>query len=208
MPITKPFTHNQFNDIADILLNKSQLVVKDKRFRLCEIEFYYKGKDHEDTYTHCSDDQLEFGRFYFHKFKNGSYKSGTYKGMDLTFGDKKNNLYCGILIRSMMDIDTNDFIEGPCKCVNKILEIFGFDDVAGFMAEGDDRKVIDIYKKKYQLYIQDTATLNKEDIYVGPRVGLSDKYPDYKLKDYRYATMIKLIKKQKKFTILPNKTKN
>lgn len=196
MSITKSFEHTKFNEIANTLLNKTVLVVKDKTYRLCEIEFYYKGKDHDDTYTHTINDQSEFGKFYFHKYKNGSYKSGTYKGVDLTFGDRETMLYCGVLIRSMMDVNTKEFIEGPCKCVNKILELFGFNDVKSFM--DGKQSPLSIYNKEQQLYIMD-SNLDKNDVFVGPRVGLSDKYPEWKMKDYRYATNIKLIKKQKKF---------
>ena len=32
-----------------------------------------------------------------------SFKCGTYKGMDLTFGDIKQDLFGGILIRSIMN---------------------------------------------------------------------------------------------------------
>ena len=58
MQITKELANNKkFNDIADILLNKTKLVVKDKEYRLCEIEFYYCDEtDHHDDLTHCDDD--------------------------------------------------------------------------------------------------------------------------------------------------------
>jgi hypothetical protein len=57
-----------------------------------------------DEYTHCNDDQLKYGYWYFHKFPNGSYKGGTFKGLDITLGNNKDK-YCGILIRSIYDIE-------------------------------------------------------------------------------------------------------
>ncbi len=65
----------------------------------------------------------------------GNYKSGTYKGLDLTFGIPDRSIG-GILIRSLMPVSVekdgdvikviggskDTFIEGPCNCVNKILQ--------------------------------------------------------------------------------------
>ena len=44
-----------FNKIADSLLNKYKLILKNgKEYRICEIEFYLKSKEHPDTFTHCN----------------------------------------------------------------------------------------------------------------------------------------------------------
>lgn len=193
MAIKTTFLHTDFNKIANNILNNTLLMVNGTKFRICEIEFYYTNDKHNDQYTHCSSDQAKFGFFYFHQYKNGTYKSGTYKGMDMTFGN--NELYCGVLIRSLYDIDNDEFIEGPCRSVNKILELNGFTTVADFM---DGKKEIKIYDKNDYLYLKPTK-LNTEDIYCGKRVGLSNKYPDFLDRKYRYATMIKKIKKQKQF---------
>ena len=40
-------------------------------------------------------------KLYFHKFKNGSYKEGTFKGMDISLGNSDKNIYFGILIWTM-----------------------------------------------------------------------------------------------------------
>lgn len=193
---TKFRNHTKFNDVADILLNHTILCTKDQKFRLCEIEFYYRSDDHDDKYVHSKKDQMKFGRFYFHQYGNGVYKSGTYKGVDLTFGSKKRNVYYGVLVRSICNIETGEFIEGPCRSVNKILEINKAHDVKEFVK---DKKVpLKLYDNK-DLYIEH-VDLDKEQIYIGPRVGLSDKYPEFKDMKYRYAIMIKKIRKQKKFT--------
>jgi hypothetical protein len=52
-----------------------------------------------------------------------SFKCGTYKGMDITFGNQ--DIYGGILIRSIMDLNDSKYIEGPCNSVSKLLEIRG-----------------------------------------------------------------------------------
>lgn len=184
---------NKFNEIADILLNKVNLNIKGEKYRICEIEFYYHGDGHKDEYTHKDKDQLTFKKFYFHKYKTGSYKSGTYKGMDITLGN--NTTYFGILIRSICNIQTNEFIEGPCRTVNKILELFGVSDVSQFMINKNN--ILSIDDASNELFIELNNTLQKEDIYQGPRIGLSDKYPAFRNLDYRYAVKIKNIKKER-----------
>lgn len=186
--------YHHFDELADILLNKTLLNVGTRTYRLCEIEFYYKGNGHEDHYTHCSDEQRLKGKLYFHKYKTGVYKSGTYKGLDITLSPD-NIAYFGILIRSIQDQTTHEFIEGPCRSVNAILGQFGFQTVNDFVA---GKKVpLDIYDTTYQLYLIDTPSLKHESIYHGPRIGLSDKYPEYQNLNYRYATLINNIKKKR-----------
>ena len=67
------------------------------------------------------------GKWYMHRMtaKNPmSFKGGSYKGMDLTFGDNKNS-YGGILIRSILDLKTNEYIEGPCNTLDAFLKRSG-----------------------------------------------------------------------------------
>lgn len=94
------------------------------QYRICEIEFYLNDdKYHKDTFTHGDPIQATNGKWYMHRMtaKNPmSFKGGTYKGMDLTFG-KPGQIYGGILIRSIMNIKTRTHIEGPCNCLDAIL---------------------------------------------------------------------------------------
>lgn len=177
-----------FNDYADKLLNHSILSIKNKKYRICEIEMYYHCKNHLDEYCHKNSLQLEFNQFYPHQFKNGTYKVGTYKCMDIVFGDKNTNTYFGILIRSMLNIDTNEFFTGPCICVKEILSNFACIEWNQFF----DKYTLNEFRLIGK-------NLNKEQIYVGPRVGLSEKYPEFKDRKYRYAIIINKIKKQKIF---------
>lgn len=178
-----------FNTYADKLLNNSVLKIKDQTYRICEIEMYYHDKTHPDEYTHKDILQMEFGKFYMHRFKNKTYKSGTYKCIDIAYGDKKQKTYFGILIRSIKNIKTGEFFTGPCISVNEMLKQFDCKEFKEFTDQYDVNKEFILTKKK----------LDHEDIYIGPRVGLGDKYPEYKNKNYRYATHIKQIKKQKIF---------
>jgi len=178
----------QFNFYANKLLNNTVLQVSTKQYRLCEIEMYYYNDNHPDSYTHKDERQLEFNTFYPHKYKNGTYKNGTYKCMDIVFGNKETKTYFGILIRSVKNIDTNEFYTGPCICVNEFLSNFGCTEFKTFFEQHnlEDFKMID-------------KELDKKEIYIGPRVGLGEKYPEYKNKKYRYAIETNRIKKQKIF---------
>jgi len=190
--ITKKLIESlDFGKIADQILNNYELVIKDQVYRICEIEFYCRCSKHEDKYTHCNKDQMEYEKFYFHKYNNGTYKAGTYKGIDITFGN--NNMYFGILIRSIYNEQNNEFIEGPCRTVNKILEINECSQVKELI--GDE--ILGIYGDE-RVKIRHNKDLIKKSIYIGPRIGLSDKYPDYKLKKYRFIINSDKIKKDKK----------
>ena len=72
-----------------------------KWFRICEVEFYLNCEGHIDTFTHGDTLQKQNCKWYFHKM-NGAYKSGTYKGLDLSFGKPDINAIGGILIRAIM----------------------------------------------------------------------------------------------------------
>lgn len=79
-------TEKDFNDLSYKILNQSCLIVNGKVFRICEIEMYLHSESHPDEYVHCNPEQKSFGKFYFHKYATGTYKSGTWKGMDIVLG--------------------------------------------------------------------------------------------------------------------------
>lgn len=184
------FQPEQFNQFADFLLNRCDLVLLGKTVQLGEIEFYYHSEDHPDRYTHMNPMQLENGRFYLHKFGNGSLKNGTFKGLDICFGDKDRRVYFGVLIRSL------NCVSGPCKTVDYIIDNL------------DCESVHELDKNISGIGIWDSSALihlklredRKDKIYTGPRVGLSDKYPDYRDRKYRYVSesSYKIVKKDKR----------
>lgn len=191
-------TAENFNDIANLFLNRTLLLVDDIIYGFCEIEFYLNNKDHDDQYVHCSQDQKQYGKYYFHKHKNGVYKNGTFKGMDITLGN--NESYCGVLVRSIYNFRENKMICGPCNVVNEILRVYDMDNLNKLC---NNNESLDVLNNKWRLHIRDNMAKN-EEIYHGPRIGLSDKYEKYKNKRYRYCIMIKLIKKDKKQLIKVN----
>jgi 3-methyladenine DNA glycosylase Mpg len=199
---------SDFDQLAHHILNDLILVIDPpssvedgkmiKKFRICEIEMYYRNSAHPDEYVHGHRNQLNHSHFYFHRYNNGSYKAGTYKGLDITLGNE--NLYFGILIRSIEDTETNEFIEGPCRVVNKLLDSFGVENVKEFMDKffpGIDQ--IDIFNPLLHLAEPTADTpFPEERIFRGPRIGLSAKYPEYRNRPYRYAIKTQKLKKERK----------
>lgn len=181
-----------FPEIADALLNKSILMINHKKYRIVEIEFYLKNKYHKDKYVHCNPEQLLYGTYYFHKFGNGTYKAGTFKGMDITLGDISTSTYFGILIRSIKDLTENLVIEGPCNVVNRILLEYHCANIEEF-TNGES---LDIFNNDRQFIIKNKIHQN-EQIYYGQRIGLSSKYPKFQNLSYRYLILKDKIKKQK-----------
>lgn len=182
-----------FYAMADRLLNECYLLVNGKKFRLAEIEFYLKTVHHPDDYAHCNPDQLVMHAFYFHRFKNGTYKNGNYRGLDLSFGDADANAFFGILIRAICDIKTGAITEGPCNVVNRILAEYGYDNIMDF-TNGEN---LNIFENHHDFLLVPCETLIRHRIYHGPRIGLSDKYPEYQMRKYRFVIYRNRIKKQK-----------
>jgi len=103
-----------FSAIAETLLFKSYIKTKHGNYRLLEIEFYFKNKNHKDDVTIKRKEKE--GMWWLHDY-----------GVDLSFNsDDTNekddaNYYGGILIRSMMLIDNDSaseqkFFFGPKNC--------------------------------------------------------------------------------------------
>jgi hypothetical protein len=81
-----------FTRIADLLLNRLLLCVGAQRYRLREIEFYFRRPaTHDDPYIHGEAEQQQLGRWYYNL-------AG---GIDLTFGRQELGTWGGILLRGV-----------------------------------------------------------------------------------------------------------
>jgi hypothetical protein len=116
-----------FTRIAERLLNGCRLIIAGAAYRFTEVELYYFAPpEHADPFTHKDPLQLQPGRWYFHR-TGGVYRSGSFKGVDLTFGDGQ--AYGGVLIRGI-EGPGGTFIDGPSLTVDHLLDATGADDVA------------------------------------------------------------------------------
>lgn len=188
----KTLDETNFEDIANQLLNESYLKINNIKYRLIEIEFYLRNHQHPDMYVHANAEQLLAYKYYFHKFATGTYKAGTFKGMDIVFGDADSNTYFGILIRAILNTETDVLIEGPCNVVNHILNAYEYNAIMDLTKN----KSVRIRKNSNDFVLKSTSKFDLECMYRGPRIGLSgDK--KYVTDPYRYCILQNRIKKQK-----------
>lgn len=180
-------------------MNNHQLVVNGKYYLLAEIEIYYFSDKHPDPFVHKNPQQQYPHSFYFHRASPmGKYKGGTFKGLDITFGNISQKIWGGYLIRSLYDPETQQFIEGPCNCVNHILKENKMDSINQLV---DTLGILDIFTQNPLLSLIKVG--NTQEIYSGPRVGLTLKKGDISLKEkyinrsYRLLMFPKKNKKQK-----------
>ena len=157
-----------FKKIASNLMNDYLLMAGDKSYRICELEFYYSSKSHQDPYIHGHQLQGKMGKWYFH----GS-------GLDLTFGTE--NILASILIRAIYNLDYKKYIYGP---LNSVTELLG--NLPGIFGGDFSLRLEPDYSCKIE---------NKLDTPIeAPRIGLNvdkDLYRDYFKKPYRFLVMPK-----------------
>lgn len=170
-------TSDDFAQISQEILYNCKLHVGEHVYQFTEIEFYLHNDDHKDIYTHRKPEQLENNSFYFH------HKGGTYKGVDITFGDNKS--YGGILIRSIVSSD-GKVITGPSKVVDELYSKIG---IKSFTEVGKWRENI---TTKDTMWVSHDAEEKKEnEVVVSTRVGINNIVSDikkmYTMKLYRYA---------------------
>lgn len=125
-PLTEDAAPAWFDRAAAHLLNRARLVIGGKPHKLMEIEAYYHGPGHEDTFAHRDPTQLHLGRWYFHRTA-GVYRGGSFKGVDLAFGD--GTAHAGFLIRGIEKPD-GTMIDGPSITVDHLLATAGHKTVA------------------------------------------------------------------------------
>jgi hypothetical protein len=202
----KPATINDssveswFQQMAQQLLSGTQLVIANESHRFVEVEFYYCGEGHADPFTHRDPLQRECGRWYFHR-TGGMYRSGSFKGFDLTFGD--GTAFGGCLIRG---IETPDgtLIDGPSLCVDYLIEKTKSKSVADLDSAIAGRVAWDADNP---LYLHPASA--DRTLYRSGRVGLSLKkakpaseMPRYLLRAYRYLSEPRRTSKGKAYLVL------
>jgi 3-methyladenine DNA glycosylase Mpg len=181
-----------FVALARQLLHGSRIVVAGRPHRLVEVECYCFSDGHRDPFTHCHPLQSEPGHWYFHR-SGGSYRNGSFKGLDLTIGTEKAG-HGGVLIRS---IETPDgrLIAGPSLVVDHLLSASGYGSVAdldraiGGRRPGDSGS--ELCLKAAEARGDGESELPR--IYRSARIGLTLKRrkpdaADYLLRPYRFLT--------------------
>lgn len=203
-----------FQALAELLLNRSILHIQGRAHRFTEIEFYYKGRQHVDKFTHGDPMQKRFGHWYFHR-TGGEYRSGTYKGVDIAFGS--DDAPAGILIRGVEEVATGELIDGPCMVVDHMLARTGAANIPALVSRFDLR--IEAEDDSSPLRITHHPEGNAQPqglglgsqprkVYESPRVGLSLKRANtperhrFIARPYRFLTEPARIKKGKPHMVI------
>lgn len=195
----------QFDTLANEVLNKFILHAGNAKFQIAEIEFYLKDGVHKDPFTHCDTHQSTIGKWYFHRQRGRAYKNGTYMGLDITFGTPDS--FGGILIRSLYDIENKTIIEGPCNCVKAILKNVEHESIDSFVGDNQLLDVVDNQLLHLEYNATNTVVDGLTTVFKGPRVGLTLKRytksrEGYLMNDYRYINRMLSVKKFKSGMVL------
>jgi hypothetical protein len=191
-----------FARLADRLLNGCQLLIGTRAHRLAEVEIYYHGPGHADPFSHREPVTQQCGRWYFHR-SSGTYRSGSFKGLDLAFGDR--SAFAGILIRGL-EKPNGDLIDGPSLCVDYLLDATGAASVPAL-----DRAIAGrlAWESGNPLILQAASDIEQRSVFRSGRIGLTLKrarihaeMPHYVLRPYRFLTQPKRIRKGKLLLVL------
>jgi len=197
----------EFYDIVQTLFQQRYVLINGNKYQICEVEFYLYDDYHADVYTHRHPNQLQGGKWHFHraskKYDSG-YKGGTRKGLDLTLSQDNGHEYYSVLIRSIYNCNRKQIVTGPCNVVDHILQQYGVDSILQLQGNDTSLDANDNWRE-FILY-QDDNLLSQQSrsneywpIYYGPRVGLNpDTDPYYANAYYRFVQRYSDIKKDKK----------
>ena len=156
---------HEFNKIARQLINHCVIVKNEIKYKIREIEFYYRSGIHPDPFVHEKPILKTVGRWYFHP-----------SGVDITFGNGQNE--GSILIRGLIRMDDELVINGSYKVFEELFQDNG-------SVDGNELN---------KVYIEQKDGESEQSIMFGPRSGLriiaseidhEDKQ-EYMFKPYRF----------------------
>lgn len=180
-----------FRAIAHALLHAT-LWVGEQPHAIVELEFYFADPqgEHRDPFAHGHALQLGCATWYLHR-QGKSYRGGTYKGIDLTFGPP--HAHGGILIRSLRD-PSGKLVCGSSLCVDHLLAQTGHADVAALDRAIAGRTIDDAANP---LRLSTTMPEPALTIHSTARVGLTLKRVD------EHPTMVDYIARRDRFLSAP-----
>lgn len=158
-----------FRRLAGLVLRGATVMIADDPHHVTEVEFYWNGPDHPDTFTHGDPMQRELGRWYFHR-NAGEYRGGTYKGLDIALG--REDAPAGILLRGLVRVADGAIVDGPCMCVDHILARTGQPSIQRLVADFD--RSVDPQPGS-PLYVLVDDEPRPGPLYASARVGLTLK---------------------------------
>lgn len=191
-----------FDAIARRLLCGTRFLVGTEPHRFTEVEVYYHGGTHLDPFAHCDPIQKGTGLWYFHR-TSGTYRGGSFKGIDLTFGGPA--AFGGVLVRGVEKQD-GELIDGPSLTVDHLLARTAAGRIATLDAAIAGRPAWDRDSPLSLVWLEEPAD---RPVLETPRVGLSlkrgprsDVPPRFLMRPYRYLTEPRRIAKGKQHMAL------
>ena len=175
---------------------------------MCDLKFH----KNPDPFSVCGKILTTNGKWFFlrkNPEKVDGFQAGTYKGINLTFGgeSKHPQVFGGILIRALMNLETNEYIEGPSNSAKELLKVYGKTEFKQLNIESHKETPFhdgDAFSDQSLFYLKSYNSLTKRDRVKSPRVGIHikpkwdyDKYREkYWLAEFRYLIHPELCKKQ------------
>ncbi len=196
-----------FHRIAHQLLNGCRVVANGVPLRIIEVEAYYHGPGHEDPFAHRDPVQLTPGRWYFHR-TGDTHRGGSFKGLDLAFGNRESNAFGGMLIRGV-ELPDGSVIDGPSLTVDHILKLTGQPGVKSLDVVIAERLA---WADGLPLQLLALPEVEPRPVLTSPRVGLTlrgfkfqenDPAFDFLFRSYRFLTDPKRTAKGKLHMVLP-----
>jgi hypothetical protein len=191
-----------FDTIAGRLLRGCRLMVAGGAYRLTEVEMYYHGGRHFDPFSHREPIQKNTGLWYFHR-THGVYRSGSFKGVDLTFAGAE--AFGGILIRGF-ETEDGTLVDGPSLCVDYFLartektSVVVLDDATEGRAAWDPDNPL---RLQWQSEMVDRPILKTARVGLSlKRARKSDLLTQFLLRPYRYLSEPRRISKGKLHMVL------
>lgn len=152
-----------------------------RKYRIAELEYYFHSSSHPDPFVHIDEHQKHWLGWYFHRQNGKSYKGGTYKGLDITIGDSSTTAADrgagGLLIRAIVDAETGEVTQGPCRVVHTLLQReSSIAELVSLMqrSASNNSLPVSIHSQDVLYLSTDTPALPKR-ILCSPRVGLTLK---------------------------------
>ncbi|MBD5398302.1 hypothetical protein HDR60_02220 [bacterium] len=174
-----------FFDVGNFILNNFILHSKfsNTKYFISDVEFYISSPTHNidvsdktnKTVVHCTKRQLLNSEFYIHRI-GSTFALIQGAGIDLCFGNN-NDIYAGILIREIINIETGEKFHGPQKVLRTLLNLplFYGEYKQTYIERSQIVEAKNIYNPENQLYLEKLKNPNYFQVIPDLRVNVPNK---------------------------------
>ncbi len=174
-----------FFDVGSFILNNFILHSKfsNAKYFISDVEFYISSPSHNidvsdktgKTVVHCTNRQLLNREFYIHRV-GSVFALIQGAGIDLCFGNNK-DIYAGILIREIVNIETGEKFHGPQKVLRTLLNLplFYGEYKQSYIERSQMVEEKNIYDPENPLYLEKLEKANDFQVISDLRVNVPNK---------------------------------